>query len=291
MLDHGTAAFPYAERGGRVIMIRPVPVRVTAGCMNPVLVTGSTDGIGLAAVTLLAADKHPVIVQGRDPAKGAAAVAALRARYPGVEINLVTADLRDSEAIAAIPDEIRDRYEKLDALVNNAGVFMPNRVLTAEGLETTFAVNGLAPYRVTRALAPLLNSQRRVVFVASIAHFSTETIDWENLQGERRTTTDTRPTASPARERVAGQRFRRPRLRSRLAHPGVCDTEAARDRLPPRQPGRRLRLLRHERGQTCDLRSSRTGGLLRPDRPQPILEALPADPSLSGAGAGFQLFE
>ena len=38
--------------------------------MNPVLVTGSTDGIGLAAVTLLAADKHPVIVQGRDPAKG-----------------------------------------------------------------------------------------------------------------------------------------------------------------------------------------------------------------------------
>lgn len=52
-----------------------------------------------------------------------------------------------------------------------------NRALTSEGLETTFAVSALAPYRVTRVLAPLLRPPRRVVNVASIAHFSTRSID------------------------------------------------------------------------------------------------------------------
>ena len=155
---------------------------------------------------------------------------------------------------------------------------MPNRVLTAEGLETTFAVNGLAPYRVTRALAPLLNSQRRVVFVASIAHFSTETIDWENLQGERHYDGYAAYSLSKLGNVLLARGFADHGFEAVSLHPGVCDTGCSRQ-ASPRQPGRRLRLLRHERGQTCDLRSSRTRGLLRPDRPQPILE-LSRDPEL-----------
>ncbi|HIH04440.1 MAG TPA: SDR family NAD(P)-dependent oxidoreductase [Methanoregulaceae archaeon] len=153
--------------------------------MNPVLVTGSTDGIGRAAATLLASAGRSVIVHGKDPAKGAAVVSELRARYPTAAIDLVTADLRDPDAIAGIADAVRDRHGELDALVNNAGVYMRERVLTPEGLETTFAVNGLAPFRVTRALASLLRPPRRVVYTASVAHFSTDSIDWEDLQGER----------------------------------------------------------------------------------------------------------
>lgn len=143
--------------------------------MNPILVTGSTDGIGRAAATLLAAAGRSVIVHGKDPVKGAAVVSELRARYPTAAIDLITADLRDPNAIAGIADAVRDRHGELDALVNNAGVFMRERVLTPEGLETTFAVHGLAPFRVTRALASLLRPPRRVINVASVAHRSTRT--------------------------------------------------------------------------------------------------------------------
>lgn len=205
--------------------------------MNPILVTGSTDGIGRAAVTLLAADKHPVIVQGRDPVKGAATVTALRARYPDVEIDFVTADLRDPESIAALPDAVRDGPGRLAALVNNAGVFMPNRVLTPEGLETTFAVNALAPYRVTRALGPLLSSQRRVLFVASIAHFSTETIDWENLQGERHYDGYAAYSLSKLGSVLLARGFADHGFESASLHPGVCDTRLLATGFPPGTQG------------------------------------------------------
>jgi NAD(P)-dependent dehydrogenase (short-subunit alcohol dehydrogenase family) len=154
--------------------------------MRPILVTGSTDGIGLAAAGLLVAAGRPVIVHGKDPARGAAVAADLRARHPGAVVGSITADLRDPGAIAGMADTIREDHGGLAALVNNAGIYMRTRVLTPEGLESTFAVNALAPYRVARALEPLLSPPGRMVNVASIAHFSTTSIDWKNLQGERR---------------------------------------------------------------------------------------------------------
>lgn len=76
--------------------------------MSSILVTGSTDGIGRAAAGQLATAGVDVIVHGKDPAKGAAVAAELRARHPGAAVDLVTADLRDPEAIGGIADAVRD---------------------------------------------------------------------------------------------------------------------------------------------------------------------------------------
>lgn len=193
--------------------------------MNPVLVTGSTDGIGRAAVGLLAGTGRSVIVHGKDRARGAEVVDALRARNPGVAIDLVTADLRDPDAIAALPDAVRDLHGELGALVNNAGVYMPRRVLTREGLETTFAVNALAPYRVARALAPLLRPPRRVVNVASVAHFSTESVDWQNLQGERHYDGYAAYSLSKLGVVLLARGLTGHGFEAVSLHPGVCDTK------------------------------------------------------------------
>jgi NAD(P)-dependent dehydrogenase (short-subunit alcohol dehydrogenase family) len=205
--------------------------------MNTVLVTGSTDGIGKAAVSLLAAAGRSVIVHGKDPAKGAAVVAALRSRHPNVPIDLITADLRDPDAIPGIADAVRDGPGTLDALVNNAGVFMRHRELTPEGLETTFAVNALAEYRVVRVLAPLLSPPRRVVCVASTAHFSTRSIDWENLQGERHYDGYAAYSLSKLGDVLLAKGLAERGLDAVSLHPGVCRTKLLEAGFPPGSQG------------------------------------------------------
>jgi NAD(P)-dependent dehydrogenase (short-subunit alcohol dehydrogenase family) len=150
-----------------------------------VLVTGSTDGIGRAAAECFAALGASVIVHGKDPDRVARTLDPLRSRHPGSRTDSITADLRDPQAIGQLADDVRALHDHLDVLVNNAGVFMRERVLTEEGLETTFAVNALAPYRVSRILAPLLGPSGRIVNTASIAHFSTTEIAWDNIHGAR----------------------------------------------------------------------------------------------------------
>lgn len=205
--------------------------------MNPILVTGSTDGIGRAAAALLAAAGRSVIVHGKDPAKGAAVVDELRARSPDAAIDLVTADLRNPEAIAAMPDAVHDLGIELDALVNNAGVFMRSRVLTHEGLETTFAVNALAPFRVTRALAGLLRPPRRVVNVASVAHFSVETVDWQNLQGERHYDGYVAYSLSKLGNVLLARGLAERGFEAVSLHPGVCATKLLAAGFPPGSQG------------------------------------------------------
>jgi NAD(P)-dependent dehydrogenase (short-subunit alcohol dehydrogenase family) len=190
-----------------------------------VLVTGSTDGIGRAAAGLFAARGASVLVHGKDPDKGARVLEELRSRSPRAEMDLVTADLRDPAAIEGLADAIRDRHGRLDLLVNNAGVFQRRRVLTEEGLETTFAVNALAPYRVTRALLPLLSPSGRVVNTASVAHMSTTAIDWENLQGERRYDGYAAYSLSKLGDVLMTRGFADRGVEAVSLHPGVCATK------------------------------------------------------------------
>jgi NAD(P)-dependent dehydrogenase (short-subunit alcohol dehydrogenase family) len=79
-----------------------------------------------------------------------------------------------------------ERHERLHVLINNAGTFQAERRLTEDDLETTFAVNYLAPFLLTNELLRLLeeSSPSRIINVASIAHLNAK-VDWNNLQGER----------------------------------------------------------------------------------------------------------
>jgi retinol dehydrogenase-12 len=129
------------------------------------LVTGSTDGIGRQVARQLAAGGMRVIVHGRGKAKVDATLEALRGELPGADLEGVAFDVG---TLAGVRRGV-EQLAKLDVhvLVNNAGIFSSERVITSDGLEMTFAVNYLGPFLLTELLAPRLD---RVVDVASVAH-------------------------------------------------------------------------------------------------------------------------
>jgi NAD(P)-dependent dehydrogenase (short-subunit alcohol dehydrogenase family) len=140
-----------------------------------VLVTGSTDGIGRATARALAAGGMKVILHGRTKPKIDAALAALAEELPGAELEGVSFDLGSPAAVRRGAEQILARVPALHVLINNAGIFADERVVTDDGIELTFAVNHIGPFLLTQLLAPRLEASAtaapsRVVNVASIAH-------------------------------------------------------------------------------------------------------------------------
>lgn len=148
------------------------------------VVTGGNSGIGLHTAIGLARQGARVAIVSRSREKGEAAQAAARAA--GVELELVVGDLGSLQSTRALADELLARYERLHVLVNNAGLWMTERQLTPDGLETTFAVNHLAPFLLTHLLLPRLqeSAPARIVNVASAAH-QRGRLRWDDLQAER----------------------------------------------------------------------------------------------------------
>ena len=140
-----------------------------------VLVTGSTDGIGRATARALAAGGMRVIVHGRTRHKVDAALSALAGELPGAELEGVSFDLGSPAAVRRGAEQILERVPALHVLINNAGIFAEERVVTDDGIELTFAVNHIGPFLLTELLAPRLEASAtsapsRVIDVASIAH-------------------------------------------------------------------------------------------------------------------------
>jgi len=144
--------------------------------MTTVLITGSTDGIGLRAAQTLRARGCDVIVHGRDPAK----VAAARDRV-GAIAGLV-ADLGDLRQATRLADEASDLSP--DVLINNAGIYARERLATPSG-EATWVVNHLAASLLADALIPGMVAGGRVIYVSSIAHGRAQ-LDLDDPEFERR---------------------------------------------------------------------------------------------------------
>lgn len=155
----------------------------TSPTSKTILITGSTDGIGLETAKRLAANGHQVLLHGRSEAKLDDAEAALRAENGGGTIERFAADLSRPADVAAFADEIVDRHDRLDVLINNAGVFKTPNPTTADGLDVRFAVNTIAPYLLTRRLLPVLDSSGRVVNLSSAAQAP---VDAAAMTGQRR---------------------------------------------------------------------------------------------------------
>jgi NAD(P)-dependent dehydrogenase (short-subunit alcohol dehydrogenase family) len=120
-----------------------------------ILVTGSTDGIGLQTVLQLARLGATVILHGRDMGKGQAVTEQIRRESGNHHLDLFIADLASMRAVRRLASEVRQSQAQLHVLINNAGVFMPSRRLTEDGCETTFAVNCLAPFLLSLELLPI----------------------------------------------------------------------------------------------------------------------------------------
>ena len=150
------------------------------------LITGGTSGIGKATATALAAMGADVVVVGRDPERGERAAAEIRAQT-GSRVDLALADLSSQAEVRALAEEFRRRYDRLDVLVNNAGLVQSTRTETPDGLETTFATNHLAPFLLTNLLQDLLekSAPSRVVTVSSEAE-RWGNIDFDDLQSKKK---------------------------------------------------------------------------------------------------------
>ena len=130
-----------------------------------VLVTGSTDGHGRQVALDLAAAGHRVLVHGRDRSRGEEVV-----REAGPGASLFNADFASLTSVRALADEILASVDRIDVLVNNAGIASQARRVSADGVELTFAVNYLAHVALTERLLPALRAGAapRIVNVASV---------------------------------------------------------------------------------------------------------------------------
>jgi NAD(P)-dependent dehydrogenase (short-subunit alcohol dehydrogenase family) len=150
------------------------------------LVTGGTSGIGKATAMALAAMGADVVVVGRDRERGEKAAAEIRAQTGG-KVDLALADLSSQAEVRALAEEFKRRYDRLDVLVNNAGLVQSTRTESVDGLETTFATNHLAPFLLTNLLLDLLkkSAPSRVVTVSSEAE-RWGNIDFDDLQSKKK---------------------------------------------------------------------------------------------------------
>ncbi len=149
------------------------------------MVTGATSGIGLATAEALAERGAKVIVVGRNPFKTALAVEQIKEETGNQDVHCMIADLSVQSEIHELADEFRQRYTQLDVLVNNAGVMLPQREETPDGIEMTFAVNHLAYFLLTHLLMDSLekSASARIINVASQMQ---KTLNFDDLQNRRR---------------------------------------------------------------------------------------------------------
>lgn len=141
-----------------------------------VLVTGATDGIGKETALALAAQGARVFIVGRDAQKTEMTAHTLRGMSANPQVIGLVADLSRMRDVHELADEVMQRCDRLDVLVNNAGAMYPDYHSTDEGFEATFALNYLSAFLLTNRLLPLMRVEHqhafpaRVINVASVAH-------------------------------------------------------------------------------------------------------------------------
>jgi len=129
-----------------------------------ILITGSTDGIGLLTAKTLAAEGHTVLLHGRDAGKLDAAASEV-----GGTIETFRADLSSLDEVEVLAKAVIGRHDRLDVLINNAGVYKTAQTRTPGGLDVRFVVNTIAPYLLTQRLLPIIPVEGRVVNLSSAA--------------------------------------------------------------------------------------------------------------------------
>ncbi len=195
-----------------------------------VVVTGASSGIGRSTAQALAGMGARVIACGRDRAKLDEAVAAIRTVTGNDAVEPLLADLSSMEEVRGLAAAIRESTDRLDVLVNNAGVGVGREVTTADGVELNFAVNHLAPFLLTRELLPLLEASApaRIVTVSSGMYAMVKELDVGDLVNPERF--DWKDAY--ARSKLCNILFTRELARrqegtgvtANCLHPGVIDT-------------------------------------------------------------------
>ena len=150
-----------------------------------VVITGGTGGIGFHSALGIARTGARVIVTGRNRERGEQARARLIEESGHEHVDFVVGDLSSLQGIDALADDLMDRAPRIDVLVNNAGYLGNEPQTSPDGVEMHFAVNVLAPWRLTHALLPALESSGDARVVNVTGGDKPAAIDVENLQAEK----------------------------------------------------------------------------------------------------------
>lgn len=146
-----------------------------------ILITGSTDGIGLDTARSLVSLGHHVILHGRSGEKLAAVESELLNTTLDAKLSRYIADLSELSQIRELSSRLLQEHDAIDVLINNAGVFKAEQTTTADGLDVRFVVNTIAPYVLARELTPFLSSGGRIVNLSSAAQAP---VDLDALAGK-----------------------------------------------------------------------------------------------------------
>lgn len=205
-----------------------------------VIITGANTGIGYYTAAGLAARGAHVVLAVRNLEKGNTALARIVAANPKADVTLQQLDLSSLESVRAAANKLRATYQRIDLLINNAGVMWTPKQVTEDGFELQFGTNHLGHFALTGLLLdnllPVWGS--RVVTVSSLAHRMRAAIHFEDLQWER----GYDRFAAYGQSKLANLLFtyelqRRLAARSKTdkstiavaAHPGGSNTELARN--------------------------------------------------------------
>jgi NAD(P)-dependent dehydrogenase (short-subunit alcohol dehydrogenase family) len=194
------------------------------------VVTGASAGIGLHTALGLARAGMRVLLVGRDPKRIEGARHVVATQVPGARLDTALADFSSLDEVRALAADLLGKHDRIDVLVNNAGLISRRYAVSAEGYELTVAVNHLAPFLFTNLLLDRLKASApaRIVTVASTAHRGarldlatmTHPINWTPLSAYGRS-----KLANILFTRVLARRLDPAAVTACCLHPGVIATD------------------------------------------------------------------
>ena len=223
------------------------------------IVTGSNTGIGKETARGLAQRGARVVLACRDLGKAEAARHDIAASTGRDDLEVMALDLGSHASIRAFAAHFTARHDRLDVLVNNAGLWPTTRGTTADGLETTFGVNHVGTWLLTQELLPLLrrSAPARIVVLSSKLHYRGK-IEWDDLQFERRkygatTAYNQSKLANVLFTKALARRLAGTGITVNAVHPGVVATELSRGYPPLLVKIFHMFLKTPEQGARCSL--------------------------------------
>lgn len=193
------------------------------------LITGATEGIGKVGAAELARKGFAVVLVARNATKAESVANQIVASTGNRDVDYVIADLRSFAQLHRLAEMFTRRYPKLDVLINNAGIFMPQRMMTEDGYETTFQVNYLSQFYLTHLLlGELKKSQQGRIINLTSSVYRAGRFDPDNLQSEHRFSTFGAYAASKLLVLLftieLASRLRTTRVTANAVHPGIVRT-------------------------------------------------------------------
>uniref|UniRef100_A0A7S3GFH5 Uncharacterized protein n=1 Tax=Palpitomonas bilix TaxID=652834 RepID=A0A7S3GFH5_9EUKA len=204
-----------------------------------IIVTGANTGIGKETARVLAKAGAEVVMGCRNEERAEGAIKDITAEIPSAKVTNIRLDLGDLKSVKAFADEFLSKYERLDILINNAGVMSCPKMVTKDGFDMQFGTNHLGHFYLTQLLRDMLvkSAPSRVVVLSSEAHAMLAAkfgMNFDDLQNEKGYT----PWNAYGRSKLANLLFAREldrqmkeqgaKVTVNALHPGVIKTDLIR---------------------------------------------------------------